>query len=336
MKIVNGKPTWHHTSARGLLLLIFMIVSFLILSSCGDRKDPPTPVVVLNSNTPCPTYIPRKNFQSEYSPMLVYVLVEGTENYGELITHSFDIMEEVLKTKVQPKDKLLVSFMEYIDIERTRLFNGEVANVEIPPYVYSPLVQPTLPTSVPLPTKAGSFGNIVQTTAVRVTETVYSSLLTQVADKHNCGQIIEEKENQLLFDKWNSDRLQAINQFLNDYSESVSKVDLSDLPETTNPFRALSQASEIFNLFRDSGKFKNSYLIIFSNLGSVISNSPIADGIDLRGINVLVVLQKCTFLSDCSGKVGKWETYFMDAGASAVTFVPKGDEKEVLILHLER
>lgn len=336
MKIANKKQMKHHTSVSMLSLLFFTIASLLVLSSCGEREDTPTPIPVVSSNTPCPTNIPRTRHQSEYSPMLIYVLVEGTENYGELITHSFDIMAEVLKVKVEPKDKLLVSLMEYVDIDRTRLFNGEVANVEIPLYVYSPLVQPTLPTSAPLPTTEGSFGNIVQTTAVRVTETAYSGLLTQVADKHNCGQVKEEAQNEILFEEWNDSRQQAINQFLNDYSEAVSKVDLSNLPEITNPIRALSQASELFNLFQNSGIYKKSYLVIFSNLGSVISNPPALDGVDLQGINVFVTLQECTFLSDCSATVSRWDAYFKEAGASTVTFIEMGDEKDVLILRMER
>lgn len=327
--------TSHKAQKRNPHFISFITLLILIQLSCGTSSNNSTTIAIVTSTT-CPTNIPRTNYQSEYSPILIYTLVEGTENYREHIVYSFEILHEVLQNKIQPNDKVLVSFMEYADVELARIFNEEVANVEIPSYTYFPFVQPTIPIITPLPTTEGSFGQIVQTTEVFVTETAYSSLLTQAANDYNCSQIIEENQNRDLYKNWETNRQDAVNEFLNNYSSSIENIDLDNLSEITNPIRAMSQASEIFDLYRNPDTYKKDYLIIFSNLGAVISSPPSGDNINLEGVTVFVTLQECIFLSDCSGTVNRWDTYLKEAGATSVTFIHKGNELDTLLSGIER
>ena len=57
---------------------------------------------------------------------------------------------------------------------------------------------------------------------------------------------------------------------------------------------------------------------------------------NLDGIKVLTVLEQCVFLSDCSGTVERWTQYLQAAGASSVTFIPKGDAVEFISDYITR
>lgn len=322
---------------RAGLLIKGLLLSLLLLSSCdGEATVTPTLVEATSTATPCPTNIARKTYVTHYSPVFIYILVEGTKNYKDFVGPALGIVNDMLKARVEPKDKVIVSFMEYLEREQGRIFKGDVEAVAIPQYVYSPLVEPTLPTSIPLPTPEGSLQKFIQTTAVKATETAYSALETQVANNHYCIQVQEEQQNTDYFEDWQKRRQAAIDQFLKNYSNSVAEVKLNNLPETTNPIRALAQASPIFDLYCDSKAYNDCYVIIFSDMTSITTDSPAVDGVNLDGIKVLTVLQRCIYLSDCADTVDRWTQYLRAAGAVSVTFVPKGDEVEFLTNYITR
>lgn len=325
------------SKASLFFLLWLLIIPIMVLSSCGgENQITPTPFTTTITTTPCPTKISRINYQTDYSPILVYILVEGTETYRDSITRTFQITGESLKSEVEPGDRVIMSFMEDADRDKARILDEEVVYVDFPQYAYSPLIQPTLPTNVALSTAEGSFKNFIQTTAVKATDEAYNALLTKTANEHYCAQIEEETTNKDYYQEWNKNRQESIDQFIKNYNQITTNVDLKELPDTTHTIRALAQASDLFEYYCNMSNFKRCYLLVFSNLTSIITNSPDIDQVNLNGVEVLIPLQECTFLADCSETVEKWTAYFKAAGASSVTFISKGDETEFINNEIER
>jgi hypothetical protein len=334
--MTNGNRRLFTKSARMPFLLCGMILSLLMLSSCGGETTIPAPTATGTiTPTPCPTNISRPAYPAEPPPILIYVLVEGTERYAPLLTPTFDILADVLEAKVEPGDKLIVSFMEY-ERDVATILHSNVEAVDFPSYAYSPLSIPTVPTYTPVPTNEGSLGSFAKTPTVVAAQTQYSEVMTKVANEQYCSQVEEEAQNKSYFEEWSKNRTESIEQFMANYSHVVTELDLTDLPVNTNPIRALGQSTGLFDLFCDSGAYQKCYLIVFSNLISITTTSPTDDNVNLDGINVIPVLQECTYLSDCSRTIERWTAYFTAAGASSVTFIPKGNESESIISQIAR
>lgn len=325
------------TAITSLLLFCLVVIFPVVLSSCDNEVNESAPTLMPTiTQTPCATDIPRTSYPEARSPIFLNVLVEGTESYSDYLGPTFDIVQNVLEARVEPGDKIMVSFMEYLDRANATVFSSDVQSVEAPQYSYSPLNIQSRPTNIPIPTGENTFSTFSKTPEAAATATQYSILLDQDINKGYCAQYEEETQNKEQFDDWSKERQVVIDAFMTDYVTTIEDLELRNLPTTTKTVQTLANSSEIFDLFCDTAEYKDCYLIIFSNLTAVVGNDPAVDRVDLRGVNVLVVLPRCAFLLDCSHTVDKWDAYLSNAGASSVVFIPTGDEAGFLISQIER
>jgi hypothetical protein len=328
--------------SRGLKVLLPTLACSVLLVTAITGCNGSDPAVE-NSSPPTPTFCPTKVAvpvqEPNMSPMLLVVLVEGTPSYSESANRSLKILSGVLPNVMEPGDWLIMAWMERSTLNKAVFVNEKVRLIPLPSFPAPPPTPlRTVPTITPKSTPQTRLGIIVATRNAEMTSEALNAISTQTTNDYFCEVQKWYDQKQRLSKEWERKKENAIRDFVAKVNRKIEETNPGELPETTRVFETLSLVSKVFEAECSQDKYSNCVLLIFSDMYEWRKLRPDDVMVDLKNVDVFIVLLDCTFLyqSNCARRVEYWTPHLDAYQARNVSFTTGENIEDFLIESLRR
>ena len=203
-----------------------------------------------------------------------------------------------------------------------------ISDTPIPPL-------PISPSSTPEETPEGVFGQAAAKQEAEANAQNTQVAATNAAFGYECEKQTWATNNGAAWQKWNSERQVAINDFIMEFKTRIEQNKKEGFNNSRSLlYEAIQSASRVLD--SECSKYVKCDLVIFSDLYDYRNYRPAEIRINLQNIEVAAMLLNCNFKYECQGTVDFWSDNFLAYGASDPHFALRNDVEKNLISYLGR
>ncbi len=340
---------WEIIMKKSFTAIIGLVIIILFTVSCSQPTSTPTPLATSTAQpritfTPCPRVRQFEFTNIENHPKVIYALIDKSGSYKHLTQRALDTIYESIYRSVNPGDYVYIGWIgEDVTKPESLFFQGEVPFINIPesltslnvtaqPSIDAPYLPSNTPAeqtnSTPVPTKnmttfeqiaatktalAFETSTAVFSTSVAATQTSEAILVEQTQQANLCQSFVNNENLKSDFERYQHERREAIDQFAHGMKRAIDGTNHHSHSQTYI-YESLYIASRILQDRRESGKYSQFELVIFSDMqetGSRYNNL----SFNFEQVDIVIGMVYCEKAVNCQWLENTWIPFFTNNGA---------------------